>query len=288
MAFVRGIEPRGLVLAQNQCAHAGRARLAVRSCKAEFHERAPDVPSEQWPSLYWCILMAQPPMRAMIARDPRNPFSLLDPGPRAALLLRLVAGLDPLEGAQALDVSVEAYRHALYRATESLGARGIDESWMRALRDRLELDSRPTHATAPDASEEDAQAIHHTLPPRWLRPVLIGLACVLAAAGIASFFWLPAFLRHGGSNGTETLRERKPAEMLPANANLFAGADFDLLADPQGAGIARDLDLYAWYAATANANAPSTNPSAPLPETTLPETSAPDVDAEPNEGGNAP
>ena len=109
-------------------------------------------------------------------------------------------------------------------------------------------------------------------------------------AGIGSFFWQPAFLKSGvmSPNGIETLREHKPAEVLPATANLVSGADFDLLADPQGASMARDLDLYAWYAATANAPAASPNSAAPLPETTLPETSAPDADADPTEGGNAP
>ncbi|HEY2347207.1 MAG TPA: hypothetical protein VGH80_15250 [Xanthomonadaceae bacterium] len=288
MAFVRGIEQRGLVLAQTQCANAGRARAATMACKAEFHECAADLAPEEWPGLYWRTLLAQPALRAAIARDPRNPFSLLDPGPRAALLLRLVAELDPLQGAQALDVSPEAYRHALYRATESLGARGIDESWMRALRDRLQLDSRPTHAAAPEAGDDETSAWHRA-PPRWLRPALIGAAGLLACAGILSFFWQPAFLRHASSaNGTETLVEHKPAEVLPATASLVASADFDLLADPKGQGIARDLDLYAWYAASTNAPTSPNNPSTALPETTLPETSAPDVDAEPAEGGNAP
>ncbi|HTA65296.1 MAG TPA: hypothetical protein VK753_07320 [Xanthomonadaceae bacterium] len=294
IAFVRGIEQHGLVLAETQCADTGRARAAVASCKADFHEQAAALQSDEWPCLYWRILLAQPAMRAAIGRDPDNPFSLLDPGPRAALLLRLVAGLDQMQGAEAMDVSPEAYRHALYRALEILRAKGIDESWMRALRDRLRLDSTPTHAvTAPRVAADAAVGAHaaHATMPRWLRPALFVALGSLVLAGIGSFFWQPAFLKYGtaSANGIETLREHKPAEILPATANLVSGADFDLLADPQGAGVAHDLDLYAWYAATANAPAASPNPSAPpLPETTLPETSAPDADAEPAEGGNAP
>ena len=64
MAFVRGSEQRGLVLAETQCADAGRARVAVTACKAYFHVQAAELPSDEWPCLYWRILLAQPAMRA--------------------------------------------------------------------------------------------------------------------------------------------------------------------------------------------------------------------------------
>jgi len=118
--------------------------------------------------------------------------------------------------------------------------------------------------------------------PRWLRYSLIALLILLLAALVGSFFWKPAFLGidTSSSHGFEALRAREPATTLSPTAAALGGADFELLDDPDGERIARDLDLYAWYAM--GANAPGTNanpPPAPPPESTLPETPAPDADS---------
>lgn len=285
VAFVRGIEHRGLVFAENQCGHAGRARTATLAAKAEFHERAARTDADGWTVLYWRSLLAQPALRERLRRDARNPFSLLDAGPRAVLLLRFVAEIEAVDGAQALAISPEAYRHALFRATETLRENGIDESWLRALRDRLRNDARPTHADPPEATTADDAV--RTIP-RWLRPSLIGALALLLVAGIGSYFWHPAFLGPRIVGGIETLRDHKPAQVLPATAQLLASGDFAQMNDPQGAAIARDLDLLSWYAASAGASTPPATPSAPLPETTQPENGATEVDTDSNGGGHAP
>ncbi|MBS0457868.1 MAG: hypothetical protein JSS44_11120 [Proteobacteria bacterium] len=285
-AFVRGVEQHAVVLAQYQCGSASRARAAVLLAKAQFHQRATDA-ADTWPALYWRCVMAQPALRTRVGRDKRNPVSLLDAGPRAALLLRFVARLEPEQGASALEVSPEAYRHALFRATQTLADNGIDESWMRALRDRLQAEARPPHD---DPQDIVVVAPSTRTPPAWLRPTLMGALALLVGLGIVSFFWVPSFLRPKplALGQFETLAEQKPAEVMPAITNLLAGGDFALLADPQGAALARDLDLYSWYAASADTPAAPASGSNTLPETTMPETAGPDVDADSSGADHAP
>jgi len=118
--------------------------------------------------------------------------------------------------------------------------------------------------------------------PRWLRSTLIVLLILLLATLGGSFFWQPAFLISDASSphGFKTLNAQAPAATLSATAALLAGADFELLNDPEGERIARDLDLYAWYATNPNASGPTANPPpASLPEDTAPETTAPDTDS---------
>lgn len=118
--------------------------------------------------------------------------------------------------------------------------------------------------------------------PRWLRSSLIVLLILLLAMLAGSFFWQPAFLRTDAMSlhGFETLHAQAPAATLSATAIVLGGADFELLDDPEGERIARDLDLYAWYATNPNASGPNTNPPpAPLPEDTAPETTTPDTDS---------
>jgi hypothetical protein len=118
--------------------------------------------------------------------------------------------------------------------------------------------------------------------PRWLRSSLIVLLLLLLATLVGSFFWQPAFLATDASSlhGFRTLHAQAPAATLSATATALAGADFELLDDPEGERIARELDLYAWYAANPNASGTNTNPPpASLPEDTAPETTAPDSDS---------
>jgi len=116
--------------------------------------------------------------------------------------------------------------------------------------------------------------------PRWLRLFLIALLVALLATLAGSFFWLPAFLRNGAASlvRVEELRAHAPAASLSTTAAVLGGADFALLDDPDGERIARDLDLYAWYAANPNASEASPNSPAPLPENTAPETSVPETE----------
>jgi len=293
-AFLRDIERRGLVFAEAQCADGALAHTAIIASKAAFHERAANLTSAQWPSMFWQLLLAQPALRGTVVADARDALSQLGAGQRAALLLRLVAELDPTLAAEALRVSQPAYRHALSRALETLRARGTDAAAVRVLGDRLlqQVMQGPIHLAAthgPDPTKRDPvrqdPMRHDAQGPRAERRIRAALGAVvalMAAALVATFFWQPAFLKSHAvlTNGFEALHAQAPAETLSTTATVLSNPDFDLLDDPQGAHIARDLDLYAWYAAGANAAA--TNPNAPkaLPESSTPETSAPDADAQ--------
>jgi hypothetical protein len=292
-AFLRGIEHRGVVLAQAQCDGADGARAAMAATERAFHQQAAAIPASQWPSLFWELLLEQPTMRAELVADPRNPFSQLGAGPRAALLLRLVAGLDQLQGADVLHVPVATYRHALYRALEILRSRGMDESALQLVRDSLQRDAKPAHAAAVSVATPvnaaDDEPEMRSGAVRWIRPGLIVVAGVLLLTFVGSFFWLPEFLKTGGASpdGFQTLRAHAPAATISAAASAISNPDFEQLTDPQGERIARDLDLYAWFAATSNTPVTSAIAGAPLPETTLPETAAPEADAEdPSEGAS--
>jgi hypothetical protein len=118
--------------------------------------------------------------------------------------------------------------------------------------------------------------------PRWLRSSLVALLVLLLASLAGSFFWQPAFLATDASllHGFKTLHAQAPAATLSATAAALGGADFELLGDPEGERIARDLDLYAWYASNPNASGTTTNPPpSSLPEDAAPETPAPDSDS---------
>jgi hypothetical protein len=118
--------------------------------------------------------------------------------------------------------------------------------------------------------------------PRWLRSSLIVLLILMLATLAGSYFWQPAFLRTDASSpyGFNALHAQAPAATLSATEAALGGADFELLDDPEGERIARDLDLYAWYATNPNASGTNSNlPPASLPEETAPETPAPDTDS---------
>ncbi|MBS0213907.1 MAG: hypothetical protein JSR26_12140 [Proteobacteria bacterium] len=294
LLFVRDMERRGLQFAMHQCGHAGRARSAVSLAVAAFREHAAAHQPDMWPMLYWRTLLSHPSMRARLPRDERKPASLLDAGPRATLLLHGVAEVEPELGAHALDVSLEAYRHALARALNVLSAHGIDPAALRMPAERPRDETRPQRIEPtriePRASAQ-APAIERlsTTPPAWLRPALLGALALLIATGIGSFLWPGLFGFGGGSfQGVRPLREHRPADTLNPAAQAIAGGDFDVLSDPQRATVDRDLGLYSWYAATGGTEPAPAQPAANLPETKEPETTAPDADTEGNGGEHAP
>jgi hypothetical protein len=257
-AFLRGIERRGLVLAEAQCGDPLRAQAALATTTTVFRAEATSLPLMRWPSLFWQLLLAQPMLRAYADSPSRDVLAKLSAGPRAALLLRLVAGLDRTHGAEVLRVSPEAYRHALYRDHEAAPY----SSRVRAI------------------ARRNAERVRRA--PRWLRPMLIALLAVQVIALVATFFPQPVFWKIGpeSTHRFETLRTQAPTATLSATAAALGGADFELLDDPDGERMARDLDLYAWYAAGPSAVAPNPNAPAPLPESAVPETSTPDTDAQ--------
>ncbi len=284
-AFLRGIERRGFVLADAQCGDPVRAQAAIDAATRMFRAEAADLPLARWPAFFWQRLLAQPVLRELAKASHEPLLARLSAGPRTALLLRLVAGLDQAHGAEVLRVSPEAYRHALYRALRELHAQGIDDAQLKTLRERLQQRAKQLPETGqrmpPVRIAPRAAPPTHRIEraPRWLRRGLMALLAIVLLALAASFVWklpLPS-----AATGSNALRAQTPAATLSDTAAVLAGADFGLLDDPDGARIARDLDFYAWYAAGPSAAARDQSTPAPLPESTAPETSAPETEEGP-------
>lgn len=276
-AFLRGIERRGFVLAQAQCGDPVRAQAAIDAAAHDFCAQAGALALTAWPAFFWQRLLAQPVLRET-SRTPVDPLlARLGAGPRAVLLLRLVAGLDPAHGAQVLRISPDAYRHALYRALHELHACGVTDADLRVFREALQQRARslpePTLRLPEPSPFAPARSSRSMRAPHLLRPVLSGLLALALAGLAASYFWKP---RNAASTG---LAAQAPAATLTQAADLIASPDFALLGDADGARISRDLDLYSWYAAGAEAATPSQSDSS-LPESATPETAAPDADGD--------
>src|SRR5436190_19501688 len=131
-AFLHGIEARAWVFALCQGGDAARADQVLAQAEREFIEEALELPLAQWPLRLWTALLRQPGLLA--ALDPELDLSRLEPGPRAALLLRLLANLDVPHAAEALGVSVRAYEAALGQA---MSAPDHPDDWLPALREQL-------------------------------------------------------------------------------------------------------------------------------------------------------
>ena len=97
-AFLRGVERRAAVFAQCQCGSVAKGDAAVAAALRAFTRIAPGAPMATWPIRFWSLLLAAPDLRRN-ADDgawpsPWASLATLGIGARAALLLRLVAGLD--------------------------------------------------------------------------------------------------------------------------------------------------------------------------------------------------
>ncbi len=132
-AFFDGVEPRAWAFALGQCGDPDRASAALESAMTEFVARARELPLPQWPFGFWTGLLNQPAM-AIGAESSGPILAQLPPGPRAALLLRLIVGLDFEHAAHVFDVSVPAYEQALRTA---LAHPALDDGQMQALREAL-------------------------------------------------------------------------------------------------------------------------------------------------------
>lgn len=288
--FLRGIGKRGYVLAEAQCGESARAQLALRATIDGFRDAAARLPLAQWPEQFWQRLLAQSALRTPSpVRDNADPLTLLSAGPRAALLLRLVAGLDNTHGAAVLRVSPAAYRQALQRALQVLHGQGIGEVALRGLRERLQLRVKglPEQFLQMPANDLSPQvaARHAALAPigrargtslRWLRPALWVALCIVTLLFAVTFLHRPQ--RPSGVLESERLPEQPVAARLSWFAAALASPDFALLNDPGGERDARDLALLSWFDAAPAAPQSSDGAPVTLPESSTPETSAPDTD----------
>lgn len=279
-AFLRGVGRRAIVLAELQCGDPQRAVAALAAMLPRFVAEAGDRPMPQWPPRFWHLLLAATPLRAAPSVEQRWPPGLdalgrLGPGPRSALLLWLVAGLQEDDAAAALGVDAATWRSALQRATPRRPDGAVNvEAWqalaaasreaLQALPDsRLERWGRACDAAVAQASVPAPAAIR----PRWLLPALWTGVAACAIALAATFAWPAAEIGVGDAATTGPLRVPLPASVPPAATfdAAFALRTHPDLAQLAGAdeSLLRDLDLLSWHAVQVAAQA--TTGAAPAP-----------------------
>jgi hypothetical protein len=307
-AFLRGIERRAALFAELQCGDAGRGDAVLATPLHDFAAGARQWPVADWPRRFWSTLLAAPSLHgtAQGAHWPA-PFGLLarlGSGPRAALLLRLVAGLVEADAAAVLGIAEPTYRLALQRAwprdgdgnPDAAAWRTLDTATREALRQlppqRLVQLTQLREAAlsgrrpgpAPAAGSRRPSMGRMSVRPRWLLPSL-WVALALCALGFAATFLLPPAWQPRGDDAARIRRAPLPAAEAPlatfdVQDALPTHRDFDQLlfeqtADATDQALVRDLDFYAWYAAEIAAE-----PATALP---LPDAAAPleDSDASP-------
>lgn len=273
-AFLRGVGQRARLLATVQAGASRPAEQALAVVARVFASEAGQWPIAQWPQQYWRLLLATPHLRQPGTPDPAAlnlpGIARLPPLQRTAILLQLVAGLDDITAATALGTSVRAYQEAIRDALphDVLGQPDLDvwRAW-RAAAQRELAHAEPAVGTALPESRKaaapssagsklaagtlagppgsDGTARHHV---RWLW-LGVGI-CVLAFA--TTFFLHPA-----GRAVLQRWTARIKIEPLPAalapKARFDAGdgesnPDRELLAAPEEAAHAGQLELLAWLA----------------------------------------
>lgn len=268
-AFVRGVERRAVLLAELQGGDPMRGDLAVAATLRAFVRTAADAPMADWPVRFWSLLLATPDLRkpADDAQWPAPWATLgdLGNGPRAALLLRLVAGLEMDAAAAALGVSQDAYRAALQRGIpwrDDVPDRATWQAWVDAIRARVAdmPAERLERLHAPPVRRPEVTPPPRAIPPasrpgarlrRIALPVL-GAALVLVGVGFAVLQWRPQWIERIPGRGVRTHAlppAEAPAARFDAQFAAWTHRDFFLLADRAGERRAAELPFFAWYAA---------------------------------------
>lgn len=259
-AFLRGIERRGAVLAELQCGDPAAGDAALAAAMRAFRAVGPGEPMARWPLRFWSLLLATPQLR----RPPPGSggdedaawLGRVAPGPRAAILLRLAAGLDEGDAAHVLAIARPVYRRALRRALPRRDdGRADPAAWLR-LRAHVHrrIKTLPEDRLAHLARlREDALTGRPPPAPALepARPRWIGIA-LRAGVALCVVLFLASFLpwwRLGGELHKEALPIEAPAERFDEQTALLTHRDFDLLADPEGVALAEDLAFLSWLSA---------------------------------------
>ncbi|WP_129134864.1 hypothetical protein [Luteimonas sp. YGD11-2] len=271
-AFLRGVERRAALFAQLQVGSAESGDAALTTAMVGFRDTAARTPFGDWPRRFWSLLLAAPQLREPPRREHWDgDFGVLGEigtGPRAALLLRLVANVSEGDAAGVLGVSRETYRLALRRALPRLPDGTPDETRFRVLADTVQLALRdtPPERLAELARLRDAALRGRIYTPRreppprvvrpagprarWLWPALIAVALATLAAFAMTFTDAaggvdldaePHGIRIDALPGDGA---RGPG--LDGDVALLIHPDFELLASDEGEGVARDPAFMAW------------------------------------------
>ena len=298
-AFLRGVERRAALLAELQCGDAVAGDVALGAAMRAFASGVALAPMAEWPQRFWSLLLAAPQLRRAApapAWPPAwRPLAGLGNGPRAALLLRLVAGLDVDDAAAVLGIAPEACRRAIGQVLPRLApASSTAEAWtvwegaaqqaLKALpaarlaqlaRLREQALGAPAAAPARLPASKARPAARVRRPRRWP----LGAVAAVCAAAIAATFLRPQWFtwRAGADAPVATLplpAAEAPAARFDADLRAWSHRDFDLIADPAGLREAQQLPMLAWYAAQ-RASQPAVDAGSPAAQTAALEAGTP-------------
>ncbi|WP_188310336.1 DUF3106 domain-containing protein [Arenimonas fontis] len=266
-AFLRGIERRAFVFAELQCGRGDVAQSALGHAMRAFRSVSAITPLSGWPAAFWSLLLAQPELGEGESGEPA--LAALGNGPRAALLLRLVAGLDFAHAAQVLGVGEATYRFALRRALQQLADAGVSYASLGELRERLH---RQVKSLSPERTEALAALRQRVLsdqaePEPRVQPsrtrAWAWMLLVLLAIAFAASWWWPAPESPGDRPAPQALPEgSRPRPTMSEVSDIVTHPDYAQLAEPELQALAADLALLSWFAA-AQAIAPATGPDQP-------------------------
>lgn len=241
-AFLRGVERRGLVFAELQSGDPRLGEAALADTLRAFSAAAPRSPFAEWPRRFWAMLLADPQLRGAAAPPVRDgPLAVLagvGSGPRAALLLRLVAGLSEGDAAAVLGIARPTYRLALQRALPRTDQGALDIELWQAMGEAAQQairtlpPERLRRLSEPDLAPPSRRAATGARP-RWLWPATLALA-LLTAAALAATWWWPASPAEGDGTSSiqvEALPVAAPAARYDDAVALLTHRDLDLLLD---------------------------------------------------------
>ncbi|WP_058833494.1 hypothetical protein [Luteimonas abyssi] len=275
-AFLRGVERRAALFAQLQVGDIEAGDAALHTAMVGFRDAAARTPFPDWPRRFWSQLLSAPQLREPMQRPGwSGDFDVLGTigtGPRAALLLRLVANIAESDAAGVLGVSRETYRLALRRALPRLPDGQPDETRFRALADAVQLALRDT---APErlaelarlrdaalrgrihtprrreqpAARQTAESVQAR--PRWLWPALAAVVLATLAA-LAWTFVSDDFVDLDGEPygiRIDRLPDSGTGGHVGTDAAIITHPDFALLLSDDAEGAARDPAFHAWLTA---------------------------------------
>lgn len=277
-AFLRGTEPRALVLARAHGGPALIARALLDEVRRAFLGKAASLAIADWPRSYWILLLGRPELADPDQDLPDHPLYELASTRRIALLLRLVLGLEPAGAARVLELSEPAYRALLADAEDQLARLGIGpvvlSRWQEGFLEQTRVQAERWE-TPPELAPTDSVPTPAPARPslRW-RPVfwaLLGLAALLVLALLARLLWLPA--ERSAEPPTAEAATAPSPTVLPLPRSPGSGASAEALPlDPDFALLAvdpnapwREVAKLSWWSAVRGDPLPEPPPASSEP-----------------------
>ncbi len=245
-AFRRGIDRRAYVLARAQCGDDDLLQSALIGVDEAFNAEYAELPISQWPIRFWTLLLSRKELAQ--GHSPWPALASISHGPRAALLLRLVAGLDFSHAAQVLNISETTYRFALERGLEQLHAAGFNFQELERLRDSFfdEVKQLPTELIK--TRERPAVVVPVAVPvleiePEIKKPARWPWIVLLLALSLSALAWW-------WSTQQAVVVPAKPIALTEVQ-NAVIHPDYDVIANPEVQTQVEDLAFLSWLAAGA-------------------------------------